>query len=89
MKNNNLKFHSTMVGMHQVKHTDFKACAVVLQYKDQFKIKLKVTDMLNQHVVVSRSLPRDGGMAEDHGPTEASQLPRAWARGCKETESCL
>ena len=26
-------------------------------------------------------------MAEDHGASEAGKLPRAWTRGCKETES--
>ena len=38
-------------------------------------------------VVVTRSLPKDGGMAEDHGASEAGQLARAWTRGRKETES--
>ena len=39
-------------------------------------------------VVVTQPLPRDGGMAEDHGAPEAGQLPRVWIRGRKETESC-
>ena len=26
-------------------------------------------------------------MAEDHGAPEAEQLPRAWPRNCRETES--
>ena len=38
-------------------------------------------------VVVTEPLPRDGGMAEDHGALEAGRLPRAWTRGRKETES--
>ena len=38
-------------------------------------------------VVVTRPLPRDGGMAEDHGAPEAGQLPRACIRGRIETES--
>ena len=38
-------------------------------------------------VVVTRTLPRDGGMAEDHGAPEAVQLLRAWTRGRRETES--
>ena len=38
-------------------------------------------------VVVTRPLPRDGGMAEDHGAPEPGQLPSAWTRGHKETES--
>ena len=37
-------------------------------------------------VVVTRSLPRNGGMAEDHGSLEAGKLPRAWTTGCNETE---
>ena len=32
-------------------------------------------------------LPRDGGMAEDHGAPEAGQLPRVWTRGHREIES--
>ena len=38
-------------------------------------------------LLVTRSLPRDGGMAEDHGAPEAGQLPRVWTRGRKEIES--
>ena len=38
-------------------------------------------------VVVARPLPRDGGMAEDHGAPEDGQLPRAWTRDRRETES--
>ena len=38
-------------------------------------------------IVVTRALPRDGGMAEDHGAVEARQLSSALTRGCKETES--
>ena len=38
-------------------------------------------------VVVTRPLPRDGGMAEDHGAPEAGQLPKAWTRGRNKTES--
>ena len=32
-------------------------------------------------VVVTRPLPRDGSMAEDHGAPDAGKLPRAWTRG--------
>ena len=32
-------------------------------------------------VVVTRPLPRDGGMAEDHGAPEAGQLRRTWTKG--------
>ena len=39
-------------------------------------------------VVVTRPLPRDGGVAEDHGAPETGQIPRAWTRGRKETQSC-
>ena len=38
-------------------------------------------------VVFTQPLPWDGGMAEDHGAPEAGQLPKAWTRGRKETES--
>ena len=38
-------------------------------------------------LLITRPLPRDGGMAEDHGAPEARQLPRVWTRGRTETES--
>ena len=38
-------------------------------------------------LLVARPLPRDGGMAEDHGAPEARQLPRVWTRCGKKTES--
>ena len=38
-------------------------------------------------VVVVILLPSDGGMAEDHRAPEARQLPRAWTRGRRETDS--
>ena len=38
-------------------------------------------------LLITRPLPRDGGMAEDNGAPEAGQLPRVWTRGCRETES--
>ena len=44
-------------------------------------------DLLLLLLLVTRLLPRDGGMAEDHGAPEAGQLPRVWTRGYKETES--
>ena len=43
--------------------------------------------MLLLLLLVTRPLPRNGGMAEDHGAPEAGQLPRAWTRGRTETES--
>ena len=43
---------------------------------------------LNRFVfVVTPSLPRNGDMAEEHEAPEAGQLPRAWTRGRRETES--
>ena len=38
-------------------------------------------------VVVTPPLPRDGGMAEDHGAPEAGQLRRDWTSGRKGTVS--
>ena len=38
-------------------------------------------------LLVTRPLPRDGGMAEDHGSPEAGQLPRVLTSGRRETES--
>ena len=38
-------------------------------------------------VVLTPPLPRDGGMAEDHGAPETGQLSRAWTRSNRETES--
>ena len=38
-------------------------------------------------LLITRPLPRDGGMAEDHGAPEAGKLSRVWTRGRKEMES--
>ena len=38
-------------------------------------------------LLFTRTLPMDGGMAEDHRAPKAGQLPRVWTRGRKETES--
>ena len=38
-------------------------------------------------LLFTRPLPRDGGMAEDHGAPKAGQLPRVWTRGRTKTES--
>ena len=38
-------------------------------------------------LLVTRPLPRDEGMVEDHEAPEAGQLSRVWTRGRKETES--
>ncbi len=43
--------------------------------------------MLLLLLLITRPLPGDGGMAEDHGAPEAGQLPRVWTRGRKETKS--
>ena len=40
-------------------------------------------------LLITRPLPRDGGMAEDHGAPETAKLPRVWTRGRRETESRL
>ena len=44
-------------------------------------------NVLIMGVVVSRPLPRDGGMAKDHGAPEAGQLSTACTTGRRETES--
>ena len=38
-------------------------------------------------LLVTRPLPRNGGMEGDHGAPEAEQLHKVWTRGRKETES--
>ena len=37
-------------------------------------------------LLVTRPLPKDGGMAEEHGAPEAGQLSRVWTRGRRDTE---
>ena len=49
--------------------------------------KKHVTENSLLLLLVTRPLPRDGGMAEDHGAPESGQLPRFWTRGRTETES--
>ena len=51
------------------------------------KALLFLRNLFSQNLLlVIRPLPRDGGMAEDHGAPEAGQLPKVWTRGRKETE---
>ena len=38
-------------------------------------------------LLVTRPLPRDGGMAGDYGAPEAGQIPRVWTRGRRDRES--
>ena len=35
-------------------------------------------------LLITRPLPRDGSMAEDHGAPETGQVPRVWTRGHRE-----
>ena len=44
----------------------------LVKFSDNFKICTS-----GAGVVVTRPLPRDGGMAEDHGVPKTGQLPRA------------
>ena len=59
------------------------------EYLDRIKKWLATTQLMNLLLLllITRPLPKDGGMAVDHGATEARQLPRVWTRGRRETES--
>ena len=57
----------------------------VLTIYQFFYLSLSLRSLLL--LLFTRPLPRDGGMADDHGAPEAEQLPRVWTRGHKETES--
>ena len=47
----------------------------------------KCDQNFNMLLLITQPLPRDGGMAGDHGAPEAGQLPRVWIRGRTETDS--
>ena len=59
------------------------------EYLDRNEKWLATTQLMNLLLLllITRPLPRDGGMAGSHGATEARQLPRVWTRGRRETES--
>ena len=38
-------------------------------------------------LLVTRPLPKDGGMIGDHGASETGQLPKVWTRGRRKIES--
>ena len=59
----------------------------VQQLKDEIRRHIGEMLLLLLLLLITRSLPMDGGMAEDHGAPEAGQLPRVWTRGHRETES--
>ena len=58
-------------------------------YRDRLRVANDMRIVLSNMLLLlfTRPLLRDGGMAEDHGASEAGQLPRVWTRGRKETES--
>ena len=64
------------------------ASAFNVMVKSNQTVKLELTALLLLLLLITRPLPRDGGMAADHGAPEAGQLPRVWTRGRRETESC-
>ena len=67
-------------------------CVMLMKLGCQLSIKLQMLLLSVEQsklllLLFTRPLPRDRGMAEDHGAPESGQLPRAWTRGRKETES--
>ena len=52
-----------------------------------FTVLLELAAALHLVVIVTPSLPRDGGIAEDHGAPEPGQLSRVWTRGRREIKS--
>ena len=63
------------------------ATCVVATWQSKYCFINKTTACLLLLLLVTRPLPMDGGMAEDHAAPEAGQLPKVWTRGRKETES--
>ena len=63
----------------------FKLCNPLSKFFEEARITRSIWNFTM--LLFTRPLPRDGGMAEDHGAPEAEQLPRVWTRGCKEIES--
>ena len=57
-----------------------------IKHQTQLASNASTTSALLLLLLVTRPLPMDGGMAEDHGAPEAGQLPRVWTRGHRETE---
>ena len=57
------------------------ACTILQAIHWSQKLQLVCHFLL---LLFTRPLPRDGGMAEDHGAPEAEQLPRVWTRGRRE-----
>ena len=56
-------------------------------FLSDIQVASAVATLLLLFLLFTRPLPRDGGMAEDHGASEAGQLPRVWTRGRRESES--
>ena len=55
--------------------------------KDLYSFPLSFVPIFLLLLLFTQPLPRDGGMAEDHGAPEAGQLSRVWTRGRKETKT--
>ena len=67
--------------MYYISLIDRTASVLLLRSISQLPVVVVVV------VVAYSTLPRDGGMAENHGAPETGQLLRACARGRRETES--
>ena len=68
----------------QLTQNELRMTLLIILHK---KLKSHIAPPKMPVVVVTRPLPKDEGMAEDHGAPEVGQLPRAWTRGSKETKS--
>ena len=61
---------------------------VFKKLKESYYLLSAASASLHVVVVVGYpTLPRDGGMAEDHGAPEAGKLPRAWTRTRRDRKS--
>ena len=77
-----MQFKNIEVACWSVKNSPHCFCGVAKVFTN-FSPILKN----NVVVVVTQPLPKDGGMAENHGAPEPGQLPRACTAGRKETKS--
>ena len=70
---------------YSMKRQNFRLITIhIMQGKGQMGLLLI---LFSFDVVDTRPLPRDAGMAEDHGALETGKLSMAWTRGHRETES--
>ena len=81
-------FNIQKIGVNRCRGTDRRSTLMIrVRVNSKLELVSDRSEIPRNVLLFSRPLPRDGGMAENHGAPEAGQLSGAWTRGRRVTES--